>query len=879
MKGDGARAVRPTHVHLQVLLDVPRGSHSKGRKKARARTRAMRETHLAGEETPPVRSGEGGSDARPDAGHSHPLEARRNSPLRSWPCPSCFDRSDASVSVLEMRALGSSNEHRKGRWDEEEESFYPVEIEASGAAAADEKGWWSYVRENSGKRSTKCVLWMVLAVVMAGIVALAWPANNTADNGHENSTKATDGDGVDTCLTPGCVQLSARLMDAVDVQEDPCEDFFQYACGKWNEENPIPADRSRWNTFSVLNQRTEQQLKTLLDGNAKGGKDVEAVDKAKRMYRSCMDLDAIQERGDKHALEQFQSWKLALEEDPWGWDSDIGADWFTKVVGEMDQAGIHPFFVTAVEADEKDSSKYTIYMDQAGLVLPSREYYLDKDPNEDPILLSYQKYIKDTMALALQGDAEEDFLQAQANDIIELESKMAKIFLPKDELRDPEKSYNYKSLEALADLFPSLSWSSLFAWSPSNFEVSGVIVGEPSYFSGLAKLFEDSPPSQIRNYMRWNAFSVLAPMLRQEYKDTRFALEKVLYGLDLPAPRWMTCVSVVDRVLGFALGRLYVDRRFNVDAADAAEDMVHRIKNAFISSLKQMDWLDNGTVALAEEKAESMHAKIAFPRWILQNEELNSYYSQLEVSEDYFKNMLMAQKAEHVREWSRLGTPVDHGIWDMTPSTVNAYYNPLENEIVFPAAILQPPFFSPGYSSAANFGGIGAVVGHELTHGFDDQGRQFDKNGNLKPWWPQDAINTFDEKATCIVKQYSSYTIEGEHINGQLTLGENIADNGGLDSSFHAYREWVATVLENGEEKALPGVQFTPNQVFFLSYAQTWCGSSTPAAAKESLLTDPHSPARARVNGPISNSKEFSDAFQCKTDSLMNPARKCKVWQ
>lgn len=818
-------------------------------------------------------------DARSEARHFDPLRSEKKLPvwfgLGSW----CFARSSASASVLEMRALGSSNEHRKDGWEEDEEAFYPVEIEASEAAAAHENGWRSYVREATAWSGTKWVGWMVLAVVAAGIVALAWPKNNTAEEGYENSTKPTDGDRVDTCLTPGCVQLSARLMDAVDVQEDPCEDFFQYACGKWNEENPIPADRSRWNTFSVLNQKTEQQLKTLLDGSSEGETDAEAVTKAKRMYRSCMDLEAIQQRGDKHALEQLQSWNLALEEDPWGWDADIGADWFTKVVGEMDQAGIHPFFATAVEADEKDSSKYTIYMDQAGLVLPSREYYLDKDPNEDPVLLSYQKYIKATMALALQGDAEEDFLQEQANDIIELESKMAEIFVPKDELRDPEKSYNYKSLEALADLFPGLSWNSLFAWSPSNFEVSGVIVGEPSYFSGLAKLFEDSPSSQIRNYMRWYAFSVLAPMLRQEYRDAQFAFEKVVYGLDLPAPRWKTCVSVVDRTLGFALGRLYVDQRFNVDAADAAEDMVHRIKNAFISSLKQMDWLDNTTVALAEEKAQSMHAKTAFPRWILQNEELNRYYNQLEVTDDYYKNRLVAKKAEHMREWSRLGTPVDHGIWDMTPSTVNAYYNPLENEIVFPAAILQPPFFSSGYSKAANFGGIGAVVGHELTHGFDDQGRQFDKNGDLKPWWPQDAINTFDEKATCIVKQYSSYTVEGEHINGQLTLGENIADNGGLDSSFHAYREWVATVLENREEMALPGIQFTPNQVFFLSYAQTWCGSSTPAAAKESLLTDPHSPARARVNGPISNSKEFSDAFQCKAGSLMNPTKKCKVWQ
>lgn len=768
-----------------------------------------------------------------------------------------------------MRASGSESEHRREVVDEDE-AFYPVEIEASESFLAG-KGWRTHVHEKTWTGTTRCLAWTALAAVVAGIVVLAWPKSKGIGNqaaGYES-----------TCQTPGCVHLAARLLDAVDVDADPCEDFFQYACGRWNEENPIPADRSRWSTFAVLSQRTEQQLKALLEGEFDAKKDAEAVDKAQRMYRSCMDLEAIQKRGDKHALDMFKSWDLVLEEDPWGWDSDIDAAWFTKVMGEMDQAGIHPFFATVVEADEKDSSKYTIYLDQAGLGLPSREYYLDKNPEKDPILLAYQKYIKDTIDLALQGDGEEEFLKEQAEDILDFEVELAKLHVPRDQLRDPEKTYNYKSLEALTDLFPSLSWASLFSWSPSNFELSGVIVGEPSYFSGLAKLFQDKSPSQIRNYMRWHALSELAPMLRQEYRDVQFAFDKVVYGLDLPASRWMTCAFVVDGTMGFALGRLYVDRRFDGNAADAAEDMVHRIKNAFISSLKQMEWLDDTTVALAEEKAESMHSKIAFPRWILQNDELNTYYSEHVVGDDYFENILSAKKAQHVREWSRLGTPVDHGIWDMTPSTVNAYYNPLENEIVFPAAILQPPFFSPGYPKAANFGGIGAVVGHELTHGFDDQGRQFDKEGNLKPWWPQDAINTFDEKAECVVKQYSSYTVEGEHVNGELTLGENIADNGGLDSSFDAYRKWVATVLEGGEEKALPGIDYTPNQLFFLSYAQTWCGSSTAAAAKESLLTDPHSPVQARVNGPVSNSKDFSKAFQCKTGSPMNPAKKCKVWQ
>lgn len=398
----------------------------------------------------------------------------------------------------------------------------------------------------------------------------------------------------------------------------------------------------------------------------------------------------------------------------------------------------------------------------------------------------------------------------------------------------------------------------------------------PAYFTDLSTLLAKTPPSTVRSYLHWQVIDGYGGYLSKAYRDAIFDFSKTLSGVTQQKPRWKTCAGKADSALGFATGKIFVDKKFKGDSKTIALKMIQDVKDAFKGNFKNLDWMDSTTAEAAKSKADAVVQKIGYPEWIMDASALDAYYQNIEIGSSYFQSIISINKEEVLKNRKLVGKPVDKSEWDMTPPTVNAYYNPPNNEIVFPAGILQPPFFSAEWPKAFNYGAMGVVMGHEITHGFDDQGSQYDKDGNLNTWWSAEAVERFKAKTSCISEQYSVYTINGEHVNGNLTLGENIADNGGLKAAYNAYQNWVA---QNGVEPRLPAwPELTPDQMFFVGFAQVWCGTVRPAEAHRLIVKDPHSPGRVRVLGTLSNSPEFARAFNCPANKPMNPTQKCTVW-
>ncbi|CAM5164164.1 unnamed protein product, partial [Natator depressus] len=429
-------------------------------------------------------------------------------------------------------------------------------------------------------------------------------------------------------------------------------------------------------------------------------------------------------------------------------------------------------------------------------------------------------------------------------------------------------------------LAPAIDWLDYMAYALTPLELSEaepVVVYGREYLQQVSELINSTERSILNNYMIWNLVQKTASSLDQRFETAQEKLLETLYGTKKSCtPRWQTCISNTDDTLGFALGSLFVKATFDRDSKEIAEEMISEIRSAFEESLEQLDWMDKTTRQAAKEKADAIYDMIGFPDFILDNKELDDVYDGYEVSEDsFFQNMLNFYNFSAKVMADQLRKPPNRDQWSMTPQTVNAYYLPTKNGIVFPAGILQAPFYARNHPKALNFGGIGVVMGHELTHAFDDQGREYDKEGNLRPWWQNSSLEAFKNRTECMMEQYSKYMVNGEHVNGKQTLGENIADNGGLKTAYNAYKAWLQ---KNGEEKHLPAVGLTNNQLFFVGFAQVWCSVRTPESSHEGLVTDPHSPDKFRVIGTLSNSRDFAEHFKCPVGSPMNPGKHCEVW-
>ena len=643
----------------------------------------------------------------------------------------------------------------------------------------------------------------------------------------------------------------------IDPSVKPCEDFFHYASGNWLKNNAIPDAQSSWGAFNELIDRNQLTLRTILANaaasSAKAAKGSNAQ-KVGDFYGSAMDSVAIDAAGLKYLkphLDRIMAINSLADEqkllaDP---KAHAGSVWYGWGVGQ----------------DEKISSQYAIQLSQGGLSLPDRDYYLKDDARSKKIRDAYQAY--QVSIFRLLGD-DQATAEKNAAAVTRIETRLAKASKSRVDLRDPYANYNKMTLAEANTAFPNLAL-------PQTLQGEGlstareVIVGQPDFLKEVSAAMQQEPIADQKQYLRWHLVASLTSALPKAYGDEAFRFAQTLSGAKKQQPRWKRSLGATDRALGEAFGQLYVDKAFSPTAKARAKQMIENLRTAYAERIQATDWMSAATKKEALTKLNAFTVKIGYPdKW--------KDYSTLSVSrESYLNNLLAAQEWASKDEISHFGKPIDRGEWGMTPPTVNAYYNPPMNEIVFPAGILQPPFYDPKADDAVNYGGIGAVIGHEMTHGFDDQGRQYDAKGNLRDWWTKDDADKFNAKAAIVGKQYDGFSpLDSVYVNGKLTMGENLADLGGLTIAYQAF-------MKTPQAKAKVKIDgFTPEQRFFLGYAQIWRTNIRPEAVRQQVQTDPHSPGQFRTNGPLMNMPEFYQAFGCQDGNKMMraSAERSKIW-
>ncbi len=648
-------------------------------------------------------------------------------------------------------------------------------------------------------------------------------------------------------------------LTAMDRTADPCTDFFQYTCGNWVKNNPIPADQARWGSFNMLAERNQWLLY----------KDLEAAadPKAKRtpleakygdFYASCMNTAEVNQKGAaplKPALD-----RIAAINDK--------KQLATSLADLERQHGTDAMFRFGVQQDLKDSSKQIAMVGQGGLGLPDRSYYVEKTERETKIRDQYLEHM--TKMFTLAGDSP-DQAAAEAKNVMTIETALAEASLSRTELREPTNRYHIKSVAELKTLAPAFDWSDYFSGiGIGSFDTLNV--GQPAFVEALSKQIESQDLGAWKSYLRWQAIHSAAPWLSDNFVDENHKFyEATLQGAQELQPRWKRCTRAVDQAMGEAVGQDWVKKNFPPEAKDSMVRLVKALDTALGEDIQQLSWMSDPTKKEAEAKLALFRNKIGYPQhW--------RDYSKLDVDrDDLLGNLDRADEFEQQRNLKKLGKPVDETEWGMTPPTVNAYYNPSQNDINFPAGILQPPFFSLTTDQAVNFGGIGVVIGHEMTHGFDDQGSKYDGKGNLREWQTPEDRKAFVERTDCEVKEYDNFAAApGANVNGKLTLGENTADNGGIRIAFLALQN---TLAQEGKKIDGPEVDgFTPAQRFFIGFGQVWCENRREQYSRMMVKVDPHSPGKFRVNGTVQNFEEFGKAFHCKKGAPLYPENSCRVW-
>ena len=639
---------------------------------------------------------------------------------------------------------------------------------------------------------------------------------------------------------------------ALDKSVDPCEDFYQFACGGWIARTQIPADQPRWiRSFSEIHQRNEADLRGILDEARSNPGDDPASKTLGTFYGSCMDEAAVEKAGIKPIeplLDQIRKTRQTGQ--------------LTATITELHKQQVWAVFDIDAVQDFKDATSVIAYVDQSGLGLPDRDYYTADDEKKKEIREFYAGHIARMMGLA--GFSKPNAAQA-ARDVMRIETELAKVSKSKVERRDPEAMYNKIDRVGLEKVAGHFGWKQYFE-GLGHGALQGINVTAPAFFERFDQLLTQEKIGAWRNYLAWQVVQSSGPYLNKALQDESFALTQKLSGQKEQRSRWKRCVEATDSMLGDLLAQKFVEKRFAGDSKVAAERYVQEISKSFARGLDGLDWMDAKTRKGAEAKLSTLAYLIGYPK----------HWKQYDfaVTDAYAANILAGSAFDLRYELAQIGKPVDRERWEMTAPTVNAYYEPLRNHMVFPAGILQPPFYSVTASIPVNLGAMGMVVGHELTHGFDDEGSKFDKDGNLNIWWTQSVIPKFEAKTACVEKQYDAFEpVAGEHINGKLTLGENIADLGGVKLAFGAYR-----AMRAGAAEVQVADGFTEDQQFFLATAQLWCAKMTDEYARLQVQNDPHSHPRFRVNGPMSNVPEFSEAWKCEPGSGMRPDKTCAVW-
>jgi len=643
-------------------------------------------------------------------------------------------------------------------------------------------------------------------------------------------------------------------MNAMDKSADPCVDFYQYACGNWLKNNPIPADQAEWGRFDELHERNQFILRNILttasaDNPGRSSNDQKIGD----YYYSCMDEAGIEAKGTAPL-------KPYLD----GIDGLRDKSQLPALIAQLQNNGVRALFEFGSEPDAKNSTMEIAGVDQGGLGLPDRDYYLKTDEKSVDLRKEYEQHIANMFKLTGEPPAK---AAADAKTVLSLETELAKASMDRIERRDPNKVYHKMTTAELQALSPAFTWKEYFiAVGGPSFDSLDVSV--PDFVKGMNQVVANSRLDDIKTYLRWQTVHRAAPLMPKAFVDENFAFYgKTLTGAKEIRPRWKRCVQNTDADLGEALGQAYVAQQFPPESKAATLKMVHELEAALKSDITQLPWMTEETRKQALDKLAHIQNKIGYPdKW-------RDYSTLKVVRGDALGNKVRANEFEFQRQLNKIGKPVDRSEWGMTPSTVNAYYNPQENNINFPAGILQPPFYDPKVDNAVNFGAIGAVIGHELTHGFDDQGSQFDAEGNLRDWWTPKDREQFDKLEACFVNEYDGFVaVDDLHLRGKLTLGENTADNGGLRIAHMA----LLDVLGAGPQKPIDG--FSPEQRMFVGWGQIWCESERPEFARLMVTVNPHSPGKFRVNGVVSNMPEFQKAFACKDDAPMVRNPRCRVW-
>jgi putative endopeptidase len=640
---------------------------------------------------------------------------------------------------------------------------------------------------------------------------------------------------------------------ALDRSQDPCGDFYQYACGNWLKNVHIPEDEPAWSrSFNEIQKRNELALKRILEEAAKPGATDPVTQKLGTFFGACMD-EAAADKAGAQPIRRLLT-KAGSVQDPKS---------LSAVVTALHQAGIFPLFDVAPTQDADDATRWMADLDQNGLGLPDRDYYLRDDETSQKLRITYREHI--ARLLELTGLPKTRAAHA-AVDILAFETELAKISKTKVERRDPKGMFTRLNRAGVAKAVPAFDWVGY--WKGLGFpDTQAIAVTAPKYFEGLQTLISTTKPAVWQSYLTWQVVHSTASLLSKPFVDEAFRLRQALTGQPELPPRWRRCVHATDDALGELLAQPYVKDYFPGDSKQSAQSMVAAISAAMGGDLNELDWMDEATRARAHEKLTALAYLVGYPnKW-------KSYDYSVD-PKAYAQNVLASRSFELKRQLTKVGKTVDREEWQMTPPTVNAYYDPQRNQMVFPAGILQPPFYGINQALAVNAGAIGMVVGHELTHGFDDEGAQFDAKGNLFSWWTPTASAKFKEKISCVDRQYSAYEVQpGLHVNGALTLGENIADNGGLKLAFEAYRALRASAKESVVADGM-----SEDQQFFLGFAQSWCALNRPDFERMLVQTNPHSPPRFRVRGPLTNLPQFAEAFSCKEGTPMHPKNTCSVW-
>ncbi len=650
-------------------------------------------------------------------------------------------------------------------------------------------------------------------------------------------------------------------VSAIDKTADPCNDFYQYSCGNWNKANPIPSDQVRWGRFNELGERN-RYLEYLDLKKAADAPKTPLQRKYGEFFAACMDVARVNSLGVNPIDPQMREIEALKDK---------------KSLAALDVATVNRFgsaelFSVEVQQDQKDSSKQIAGTGQGGLTLPDRDYYLADDERSKTIRAQYVDHV--TKMFVLLGDTPEK-AAAESADVMRIETALAKGSMGRVERRDPAKRYHIMTVAELQALTPDFDWKQYLAGIGLP-EVQTINVSSPGYVQAANEQIQSEPFPAVKSYLRWHALHNAAPALSDPFAQENFNFfNKTLQGQKEELPRWKRCTRVTDQALGEAVGQDWVRQNFPPDAKDNMERLVHALEVALAQDINQLPWMSPETKAEAKQKLDSIRDKIGYPeKW--------RDYSRLDVKrDDYLGNLERNDLFELKRDYAKFGKPVDEKEWGMTPPTVNAYYNPAQNDINFPAGILQPPFFDNRMDPAVNFGGIGVVIGHEMTHGFDDQGSKYDRNGNVRVWWTPDDLKKFNERTECEAKEYDGFEVApGQKLNGHLTLGENTADNGGIRIAFQALEETMTKQGAAAEPGYTDGKRdgYTPQQRFFIAFGQVWCQNATEQSARVLAKTDPHSSGEWRVKGTVQNFDEFGKAFGCKVGQPMMPQNSCRVW-